>query len=81
MQGSLGLLQHRVGDRLFFLVQGTWVDQRFQQDQQPKVQKLVAFSDEYFALLRARPHLAPVFAFSTRAVVIDGNDVFEITGE
>ncbi|HLQ38719.1 MAG TPA: VIT and VWA domain-containing protein [Planctomycetota bacterium] len=81
MQGSLGLMQRRVGDRLFFLVQGTWVDQRFQKDQQQQVQKLVAFSDEYFALLRARPHLAPVFAFTTRAVVIDGNDVFEITGE
>jgi hypothetical protein len=37
-----------------------------------------AFSSEYFALLAARPALAPYLALSTRLVVKLGDEVFEI---
>jgi Ca-activated chloride channel family protein len=73
---AVQLTQQRLGARQFFLVDGVWVDQAFRKDQQ--VTKVAAFSDEYFALLAARPHLARVFAFSTRMVVVDGDSVFEV---
>ncbi|MBK8098425.1 MAG: VWA domain-containing protein [Planctomycetes bacterium] len=73
-----GLTSHRVGDRQFHLIQGTWVDGAFTTDMQARVQKVEAFSDAWFALVQARPHLAQILAFSTKLVLVDGDAVFEI---
>jgi hypothetical protein len=45
---------------------------------QPTLRRVTAFSDEWFALLQRRPDLAPVLAFSTRMVVVDGAETFEV---
>lgn len=74
----MALTHCRIGDHQFFLVGGVWVDAAFTAAMQAKVQKVEAFSDAYFELLRQRPQLAKVLAFSTRIVVVDGDAVFEV---
>ena len=74
----IALSHHRIGVKQFFLVGGVWIDQDFTKAMLPKVQKLEAFSDAYFAILKQRPQLARLFAFSTRMVVVDGEDAFEV---
>ena len=78
-RGATALLHQRVRDRSFHLVQGVWVDAGFTAAMQDKVQKIAAFSDAYFALLAARPHLAVYLACSPAMVVVDGEEAFEIT--
>jgi Ca-activated chloride channel family protein len=76
--GAAALLHQRVRDRTFHLVQGIWIDAAFTAEMQARVQRIEAFSEPYFALLRARPQLAPYLAFSSAIVVVDGGEAFEI---
>ena len=60
-------------------VQGVWVHDAFRADaHKAGIVKIAAFSPEYFALLRARPHLATVLAFATQLVLVGGDQAFEI---
>src|SRR5262245_35615582 len=67
---AVGLLHRRIADRTFHLVGGVWVDGAFTAEMQSKVRKVAAFGDDYFALLRREPALAPVLAFSTHMLVM-----------
>jgi hypothetical protein len=70
-----GLLAQRVAGRLFYLAGGIWVDAGFRPELESKLRKVEAFSADYFALLRAHPELAKIFAFSTHMIVIIGPDI------
>jgi Ca-activated chloride channel family protein len=72
------LLHRRIAGRSFYLAGGVWVDARFRADMQPRVREVQAYSDGWFALLEAHPELAPMFAFSTRLVVVLGDVVVEV---
>jgi Ca-activated chloride channel family protein len=70
---AIGLTHRRVAGRSFYLVDGVWVDGAFTAEMKAKVKKIAAFSDDYFALLAQHGELGPVFALSTRLVlVVDG---------
>ncbi len=74
----VGLTHQQIGRKQFHLQDGAWVDRDFQAEMKDKVRKITAFSDEYFALLTERPHLARYLAFSTRLVLVDAGEVIEI---
>jgi len=67
---AVGLLHRRIADRTFHLIGGVWVDGAFTAEMQAKVRKVAAFGDDYFALLRSEPALAPVLAFSAHMLVV-----------
>lgn len=69
---------HRVGGRSFHRIGGVWIDSAFRKGMETKVKKVKAFSTEYFELLDKHPELAKVFAFSTRILVVLGEQVFEV---
>lgn len=77
-RSPIALTWHRIGSKHFHLQGGIWVDRDFRADQKDSVRKVAAFSDEYFALLTERPHLARLLAFSTRMVIVDGDLALEI---
>lgn len=71
--GSGSVLVQQIGATQLQLVGGIWVDKSFKEEMRGKERKIVAFSDEYFALLAKHPELRKVLAFTTRAVlVVDG---------
>ena len=74
----LELFTRRVADRTFVLRNGVWVDQTCGEDLPAERRRVEAFSADYFALLAARPALAPYLALSTRLIVKLGSDVYEI---
>jgi hypothetical protein len=57
----------RVGDRMFVLLDSTWVDNRYN-DSIP-VTKIKPFSAVYFELLKSLPALKPVFALGNSVLV------------
>jgi hypothetical protein len=76
--GSLvELFTRRVADKTFVLRRGVWVDQALGEGA-AATRVVEAFSSEYFALLAARPALAPYLAFSSRLIVSAGGEVIEI---
>jgi Ca-activated chloride channel family protein len=76
--GSANLLTRRIGDRTFYLAGGVWVDSGFTEAMRSSLRVVEAFSDEYFALLREQPELAPFLAFSSRIVVVTARGAIEI---
>ena len=74
--GSQGATQSadqvkQVGDRAFVLRQGAWIDTTYREGM--KVVKLTFGSDDFFALVAARPDWARYFAVGDRlTVVLDG---------
>lgn len=77
-RSAVGLTHQRIGSRQFHLLEGVWVDADYRAEMKDKVQKVEAFSDAWFKLIEQRPNLARVFAFSTRIVVVDGDQVIEV---
>jgi len=76
--GALGILSRRIKDRNFHLVEGVWIDSRFKPAMRGKARKIVAFSDDYFTLVKTHPELAPFLAFSTRIVIVHKGEAIEI---
>jgi Ca-activated chloride channel family protein len=74
----LEVFTRRVGERVFVLRDGTWVDQLLGTPFPAARRRIEAFSSEYFALLAARPDLSPYLAFSTCLVLRLGDEVLEI---
>jgi hypothetical protein len=72
------LFTRRVQDKTFVLRGGVWVDQALGETLPAERKVVEAFSAEYFALLAAKPALAPYLALSTRLVVQLGTEVYEI---
>ncbi len=74
----VSLFSRRVKDKVFFLREGIWTDRAFDAARFPTKTIVEAYSSAYFDLLRTRPELAPYFAFSSRLVVVIGNEAFEV---
>ena len=68
----------RVAGRVLHFVGGVWVDGRYTREHEKKLEKIEAFSDAYFALLRSKPELAKLFAFSTSIVTLVGERAIQI---
>jgi Ca-activated chloride channel family protein len=79
-EAILARFVRKVADKVFQLREGVWTDRALAADRAyPKVTRVVAFSDEYFAMLRARPELGRYVALSERMRIVLGDEVFEIT--
>lgn len=76
--GSGSLVVQQIGSTQLQLVGGVWVDRAYTEAMRGKERKIVAFSDEYFALLARHPGLRKVLAFSTRAVIVVEGAAIEI---
>jgi Ca-activated chloride channel homolog len=75
------LFLRSVRDRVFALRAGVWTDDQLLDEREPARPrvKVVAFSAEYFELLRAKPALVPYFAFSSRLAVLHEGVIYEVS--
>lgn len=69
-------LIRRVGERSFALEDGRYVDLAW--DRKATPEKIAAFSDAYFDLLRKNPVLSACFAIGDRILIVVGDKVYEI---
>lgn len=69
--------QRRVGDRMFSVVDGVWVDSRH--DTSRERVKVRPYSDAWFALAREIPELADVLALGDRVIVSGKRVEIEVT--
>jgi Ca-activated chloride channel family protein len=69
-----------VGAQTFVLQDGVWVDTTYDPQSMKPVQ--VAFlSEDYFALLRARPELASAFALGPQVIALAGGTAYQVVDE
>lgn len=68
------------GARTFRLIDGVWVDTRFDPDTMTTV-KVPFLSEDYFSLADARPELSKAFALGSRVIVLGPDQVYEIVDE
>ncbi|HEV2764383.1 MAG TPA: VIT and VWA domain-containing protein [Pyrinomonadaceae bacterium] len=68
----------RVGGKTFYLREGVWTDSEFKPDAKLPETVLAFGSEEYFALLKREPKLAPFFALGERVVVVFNNRVYRV---
>ncbi len=66
-----------VGDKTFFLREGSWVDSQFEEDLQTMTYRYG--SNAYFELLRQQPHLGRYLALGTAVVLRSGDEQIRIT--
>lgn len=66
-----------VGDRTFLLVNGVWTDTGFDPSQM-KTTPVQFGSDDYFALIGARPDLASAFALGPQVIALSGDAAYEV---
>lgn len=79
-QAAPGVMMQLVEDRTFILRDGVWTDTAF--DPETMTTETVIFlSDEYFALIEARPGLIPFFALGDRVIVVYDGVAYEVTVE
>jgi Ca-activated chloride channel family protein len=78
--GATALVVRRIRDVTLYLAGDVWIDARMRPELRDSARKIVAFSDEYFALLAAHPELAPLLAFSTRLLLLVDDGAVEIVG-
>jgi Ca-activated chloride channel family protein len=76
--GAASLMTRRIDGRTLVLVGGVWIDRAYRPEMQGKERKIEAFSPAYFEFLHAHPELAKTLAFSTRLVLVLGDEAVEI---
>ena len=76
--GGREVIRH-VGEKTFVFDGQRWLDTAWDGEKKPT--KLIAFSDEYFALLAEHPQLGRYFALGERVVVVFEATVYEIAPE
>ncbi|MBI4315062.1 MAG: hypothetical protein HY679_03940, partial [Chloroflexi bacterium] len=69
-----------VGARAFVNVGGVWTDTQFDPSAM-KTTKVQFGSDDYFALMGARPDLGAAFALGQRVIVLNDGVAYEVVGE
>lgn len=74
-EGKKSRKVERIGDRTFYLIEGTWTDSSRTKEMETK--KLTLFSDEYFAFLREHPEIARCFALGDRVIVVVDGTAYE----
>lgn len=72
------LLTRRVGKKLFRLRKGVWTDAEHDPAKHTEKTTVVAYSPEYFALIRDDPSLLPYLTLGERVLVVLGDRVLEI---
>jgi len=65
------------GPNTFRLVDGVWIDTRFDPETMD-VHRVAFLSSDYFALADARPALARAFALGARVIALDGDVAYEV---
>jgi Ca-activated chloride channel family protein len=66
-----------LGARAFVSSNGVWMDTSFDPDKMTTV-KVAFLSEDYFALIAARPDLAAAFALGTRVIALSGGTAYEV---
>ena len=75
-----GSAARRVGNRVFVMTDGRWTDARYTSGMTTRA--VAPYSDAWFALARAIPELADVFALGDRVVVVAGGTLaIEVTDQ
>lgn len=74
-QPSAPTIQYVAG-RAFYRQDGKWIDSLFDGKASPK--KIVAFSDEYFALLKNRPQIKSILALGSKVTFVLDGQAYEI---
>ncbi len=72
------MIRH-VADKTFVLVGERWIDTAWDGEKEP--QKITAYSDEYFELLKHNPSLARYLALGEHVLVLFDGTVYEIVPE
>ncbi|MFN8380175.1 MAG: VIT domain-containing protein [Anaerolineae bacterium] len=67
-----------VNGKTFFLREGVWTDSTFDPDTMT-TEPIPFLSDAYFALLTDHPELGAFFALGERVIVVDGDNIYEVT--
>ena len=80
LRGERGqaVIRH-VADKTFVLAGERWIDTAWDGEQKP--QKITAYSDEYFDLLKRNPSLARYLALGEHVLVVFDGTVYEIVPE
>ncbi len=68
-----------VGGKTFYLSDGVWTDAEFKAEAKLKETALKFGSDEYFALLTAKPRLGAFFALGEKVIVVYEGKVYRVT--
>lgn len=68
-----------VGGKTFYLRDGIWTDSEFKPDARLPETVTKFSSDEYYALLKAKPRLAEFFALGERVTVVFEGRVYRVT--
>ena len=71
-------VMRRVGGKTFYLREGVWTDADFKPEAKLAETALAFGSEEYFALLKREPKLAPYFALGEQVVVVFNNRVYRV---
>ncbi len=68
----------KVGVKTFYLENGVWVDSEFNEKSEKSETEIKAFSDEYFALVKADKDIAQYLALGERVVIVWKGKVYRI---
>jgi Ca-activated chloride channel homolog len=68
----------KVGVKTFYLENGVWIDSDFNEDSKISETKIKAFSDEYFALVKADKDIAQYLALGEQVVIVWKGKVYRI---
>lgn len=75
----LALFTRKVGDKVFRLRQGIWIDLDYDEETMAeRKQRIEAYSAEYFAIVGERPKINIYLAFSDRLLVVIDEQVIEV---
>lgn len=77
-QGEGTPAAERIGKRTFVLVGEVWVDRSYDKEKKLPRKEVVAFSKEYFALLKSNPELKRIFALGKRVIVVLDGTVYAL---
>jgi len=75
---ALGVPIKRVADKTFYLREGVWTDSEFKPASGLPETVLEFGSEQYFALLKQNPKLAPYFSLAQRVVVVLDGRVYRV---
>lgn len=69
----------KIGVKTFYLENGVWVDSEFNDKSEKPETEIKAFSDEYFALVKADKDIAQYLALGEKLVIVWKGKVYRIT--
>lgn len=76
--GAMAPPVRHIGNKVFLQIGSTWIDRSIEASRWEQRRVVVAFSDEYFALLREEPSLHAYLALGDDLLVQSGDQILEI---